>query len=295
VVVAAREGVLEGGRATADRLAYLRLLGFADFEFRREVLWQLLSFQHPYEIQMAAMRQVVEQRDPAVAAELIERWRTLNSACRALASDVLIHRSQNHLLLLSALEEGRLPMGQLNLDLERRRRLLWSDDEAVRRRAEALFSDAGVVTRAEVLASLKPALQLAGDARKGEIHYRNLCAQCHTIGTNGYAVGPDLTEIFRKGAETLLSDVFDPNAAVNIEYLGTTIDDDEGEVFTGIVLAETDDLVRLREAGGVDRVISRERIVSMSSGGLSLMPEGLEVVLSAQDVADLLAFLQTSR
>jgi putative heme-binding domain-containing protein len=105
-------------------------------------------------------------------------------------------------------------------------------------------------------------------------------------------VGPDLTEISRKGAETLLSDLFDPNAAVNTEFLGYTIDDEEGDVFTGIVTMETGALVTLRQAGGQDLVLPRSRISSMTSGGLSLMPEGLETGLSHQDVADLLSFLQ---
>lgn len=112
------------------------------------------------------------------------------------------------------------------------------------------------------------------------------------MGTVGFAVGPDLTEISRKGAETLLSDLFDPNAAVNTEYLGYTIDDEEGDVFTGIVTLETEALVTLRQSGGQDLVIPRTRITSMSSSGLSLMPEGLEIGLSLQDVADLLSFLQ---
>jgi putative heme-binding domain-containing protein len=169
---------------------------------------------------------------------------------------------------------------------------LWSEEDSIRKRAEALFTDAGVVTRAEVLAQLKPAIQLSGNPDKGRLHYQNLCTQCHTMGAEGNAVGPDLTEISRKGAETLLSDMFDPNAAVNTEYLGYTIDDDAGDVFTGIVTVETESLVTLRQAGGQDLVMPRNRISSMSSSGMSLMPENLESGLTLQDVADLLSFLQ---
>jgi putative heme-binding domain-containing protein len=115
------------------------------------------------------------------------------------------------------------------------------------------------------------------------------------MGTAGFAVGPDLTEISRKGAETLLSDLFDPNAAVNTEFLGYTIDTEDGEVYTGIVTLETEALVTLRQAGGQDLVIPRSRIASMVSSGLSLMPEALETGLALQDVADLLAFLQSAK
>jgi putative heme-binding domain-containing protein len=287
-----RDAVIETQRALDDRLANLRLLEFAEFEYRQETLWSLLSFQHPQDRQLSDLLQLLQNRDPVVAAKLIDRWSSLSRACRSLASDALIHRPANHNLLLTALEEERLPLGQLNLDLERRRRLLRSNDPTVRRRAEALFTDAGVVTRTEVLTQLKPALQLLGNPDSGRVHFTNLCAQCHTIASTGHAVGPDLTEIFRKGAGTLLSDLFDPNAAVNTEYLGTTIDNDAGDVFSGIVLAETETFVTLREAGGRDIVIPRDRIEDMTSGGLSLMPEGLEAGLTLQDVADLLAFLQ---
>jgi putative heme-binding domain-containing protein len=288
----AKTAVLDPQRSTAQRRGALRLLEFADFSFRESTLWQLLGFQHPQELQLAALRQLTNQRDPAIATGLIDRWSTLSRAARAQASDYLIYNAANHDLLLTALEAGRLPMGQLNLDLERRRRLLWSDDPEIRRRAEARFTDAGVVTRAEVLAQLKPAVQLTGNPEKGRLQYQNLCAQCHTVATEGFAVGPDLTEISRKGPETLLSDLFDPNAAVNTEYLGYTIDDEEGDVFTGILTLETETLVTLRQSGGQDLVLPRARIATMSSSGLSLMPEGLETGLSLQDVADLLSFLQ---
>jgi putative membrane-bound dehydrogenase-like protein len=291
----ARTAVLDARQTTAQRLASLRLLAYSEFEFREETLWQLLGFQHPQELQSAALRQLTGQRTSAITEALIDRWSTLSRACRDQASDYFIYNAANHDALLTALETGRLPMGQLNLDLERRRRFLWSDNPAVRQRAEALFTDAGVVTRAEVLTRLKPALQLTGDPVKGRAQYQNLCAQCHTMGTEGSAVGPDLTEIHRKGPETLLSDLFDPNAAVNTEYLGYTIDNQDGDVFAGIVRLETDALVTLRQAGGQDVVIPRSRMATMSSSGLSLMPEGLEAGLSLQDVADLLSFLQLPR
>jgi putative heme-binding domain-containing protein len=292
ILADARAAVLDARLTTAQRLGSLRLLGFSDFPFRADALWQLLGFRHPQELQSAALRQLTEQRDPAIARALIDQWPTLSRACRVQASDYFIYNSANHDLLLSALETRRLSLGQLNLDLERRRRFLWSDDPAIRKRAEALFTDAGIVTRAEVLAQLKPALQLTGNPQNGRVQYQNRCAQCHTMVTEGFSVGPDLTEISRKGAETLLSHLFDPNAAVNTEYLGYTIDNDDGDVFTGIVTLETEALVTLRQAGGQDLVISRSRIASMSSSGLSLMPEGLETGLSLQEVADLLSFLQ---
>ncbi len=295
VLEQSRAIVADRNAAVADRLAHLALLRFAPFSARKELLFELLDFRQPRELQNAAMGQLAQERDPAVATRLIKLWPTLSREARVQASDYLINRSSNHEILLSALEEGRLPLGQLNLDLERRRRLLRSGDAAVRARAEALFTDAGVVTRADVLKQMEPAVRLKGDATRGRTHYENLCATCHTMGALGHAVGPDLTEISRKGAETLLSDVLDPNAAVNTEYIGFTIEDTEGDVYSGIVLSETEAMVVLRASGGVDTEIARSRITSMFSTGLSLMPENLEAGLSHLDLADLLAYLQEAK
>ncbi|MCP5519489.1 MAG: c-type cytochrome [Verrucomicrobiales bacterium] len=289
---AARRVVEDRSASVDDRLARLGLLRFSPFGARRDLLFARLDFREPRELQRAALDQLVQQLDPVVADTLIAKWKTLSREARSQASDYLVYRAANHDLLLTALETGRLQMGQLNLDLERRRRLLWSDDETVRRRAEALFTDAGIVTRGEVLRQMQPATRLAGDPERGRKHYDNLCATCHTMGSTGFAVGPDLTEISRKGAATLLSDILDPNAAVNLEYLNYTIEDTDDEVYSGIITSETEATVSLRAAGGVDYTIARERIAELTSSGLSLMPEGLEAGLSLQDVADLLAYLQ---
>jgi putative membrane-bound dehydrogenase-like protein len=291
------EAILNPQLPLEERLAHLNLLATAssDLADREDLLWELLQFHYPQELQIAALRQLLNPTDTRITATLIQRWSQLSRACRSLASDALIYRSTNHDLLLTALEDQTLPMGQLNLDLERRRRLLRSSDPAIRQRAEQLFSDAGVVTRSEVIKTLQPATRLTGNPEAGKTHYLNLCSQCHTIASTGHAVGPDLTEIFRKGPESLLSDVFDPNAAVNTEYLGITIDTQNDEVYTGILLAETEALLTLKEAGGREITLPRTNIANLISTGLSLMPEGLESGLSLQDVADLLAFLQQSR
>ena len=66
------------------------------------------------------------------------------------------------------MEDGTVNLGEFNLDLERRRVILFSDDEDIRNRAEALFSDSGVVQRKQVIEEMKPALALNGDSVKGK-------------------------------------------------------------------------------------------------------------------------------
>ena len=241
------------------------------------------------------MRQLTMGRQPDIARKLVEVWPDLGPGSRLLAGDFLLYRSENHDLLLTALENGSIRMGQLNLDLERRRRLLRSPNAETVRRASALFSDAGVVTRAVALEKMKPALSLAGNGDNGLAVFNKTCAPCHKIAGNGNSVGPDLTDIYRKSAETLLQDILDPNAAVNTEFLSFSAETVDGEMNTGLLIGETEELITLREAGGKTITLPRRSIESLRSSGLSLMPEELESVLSHGEMADLIAYLQQPR
>ena len=48
----------------------------------------------------------------------------------------------------------------------------------------------------------------------------------------------------------------------------------------------------LKRAEGVSDVVPRNRIASIASTGLSLMPEGLEKGLTPKDFADLIAYVR---
>jgi len=173
--------------------------------------------------------------------------------------------------------------------------LLRSRAPGIRERAEALFSDAGVVTRREALERMRPALAMAGDAGRGKEVFGSLCIQCHSMGSEGGDLGPNLGEINRKSAETLLHDILDPNAAVDAQYASYTIDLPSGDVLTGILTRDTALEVAIRDATGVETAVRREAMTGLYSDGLSLMPEELEVDLGLQGMADLLAYLQVPK
>jgi len=289
-VVAADEG-----KALEVRLANLRLLELVDDSEFDAVLFGFLNHRYPKAVQEEAMRQLARIRRPGIAEKFVALWPELGPRTRDAAGDVLLYRSENNDLLLTSLENGRIPMGQLNLHLERRRQLLRSGNPETRRRAAALFTDAGVVTRAAAIETMKPALKLSGNPEKGQVVFNNVCATCHKISGNGNPVGPDLTDIYRKSAETLLQDILDPNAAVNTEFLSYGAETADGELITGLLISETDELITLREPGGKETTLPRRGIEKLTSSGLSLMPEELESGLRPQDVADLISYLQQAR
>ncbi len=279
--------------AQEERLNLLKLIELEDFDRRASVLYALLDNREPRVLQEEVLWQLWRTDHPEIAPRLVELWPTLGPAARKGAGDILLYKSANQEILLNALESGAIKMGEMNFDLERRRTLLWwSDDESVKKRAEALFSDAGVVTRREAIDQMRPALELQGNIAQGREVFANLCANCHRYGNIGQDVGPALTEINRKSREALLYDILDPNAAVDTRYLNHQVRTIDGNIYSGIVARESDESVSLKMIGGQEKTIDKADIDRFTSLGISYMPEGQEAAMGQQDLAHLLAFLQ---
>ncbi len=282
-------------RSSEERLEWLQLAGLAPFPARVGTLEFFLDSRAPVSLQREALQQLRGSDDAQVPALLLSAWDRLGPESRRLATDILLYKEAYHAPLLQAMETRQVQLGEFNLDLERRRILLFSEDPSIRDRAEKLFSDAGVVQRAEVIDAFRPSLSLPGDAEQGRALFAGRCATCHKMGDTGVSVGPALTEIGRKSRETLLYDILDPNAAADPEYLAHTVVDETGTLYTGVVVRETDEEVALQLMGGEERVFRKGRIRRFTSSGLSLMPEGLEQGMTPEDMSDLLAFLQAPR
>ncbi len=281
--------------ADTVRLAHLQLLAYLPFSDKQSVLFRCLQSTEPLAIQEGVLRQLSVVNDRAVGQQLVTLWSTLGPQARKWAGDLLLYNEIHHDVLLTALEQKQIGIGEMNFDLERRRTLLWwTDDVRTRQRAEALFSDAGVTSRAQAVASMKEALNLRGAATTGHDVFVRICSQCHVYGNEGKHVGPVLSEIGRKSKETLLHDILDPNAAVDTRYINHRVETADGRVHFGIVERETDQHIVLVKMGGEKETIAKADIKKFNSLGTSLMMEGLENSLSHQEMADLLAFLQNN-
>ncbi len=256
-----------------------------------ERMGTLLGAAQPGPVQRAAMAELAAADEETVTAYLVERWPYLGPDARRDAGSYLIRSRSRHGALLDALESGRIGLGEMNFILERRRFLLRSPDPEIRWRAQGLFDDAGVVTRADALEAMRPALELDGDPERGKVLFLELCARCHRSGGSGSGPGPDLSGIGRKSAETLLHDILDPNAAVDAAYVNYIVETTDGEVHSGLLAESIGGGIVLRAAEDLLIEVPAERVREVRSDSLSMMPEELEAGLEPADMADLLAFL----
>ena len=69
----------------------------------------------------------------------------------------------------------------------------------------------------------------------------------------------------------------------------------EGEIHIGIIDAESDLSITIKKMGGTTLVLNKKDIKSLTALGKSLMMEGLEGNMTVQDMADLLAYLQSNK
>ena len=287
------KSVIDKSLPDSVRLEHLEMIALLPYKEKSEVLFACLNNTEPLKIQEAAMQQLAAVQDPVIGKRLVEKWPELGPQVRRIAGDVLLNRKMHHDALLTGLEKGTINIGEMNFDLERRRTLLrWTDDENTKRRAQALFSDAGVVNRKDAIEKMRPALNLNGSAANGKKVFTNVCGHCHMYGSEGKNVGPVLTEINRKSKESLLHDILDPNAAVDTKYINHRLETKNGDVHMGIVDSETDEYITIKKMGGDMVTINKTDIQKFSSLGTSLMMEGLEGSMSQQEMADLLAYLQ---
>jgi putative heme-binding domain-containing protein len=118
------------------------------------------------------------------------------------------------------------------------------------------------------------------------------CYGCHRAAATGGSVGPDLSQIgrFRNRTELLESIVF-PSLIIVPEFRSYTVATKDGKVTTGLVVRESNEALHLRTAELAEVRIARKDVDDMAPSSVSLMPDGLEKLMSRQELCDLLEFL----
>lgn len=279
--------------ADADaRAQAVRVLQTAPDDEARPVLLTLLTPQTPDEVQAAAIDALGRMSHAEVSAALIGAWGGLSPARRAQAIEVLFRRVESLRAVLSAIKEGQLPAR--DIDSTRVHALLNHPDNALRAEAEALLKPANVSSREEIIAQYREALELTGDATRGAAVFATNCTPCHQVRGQGNNVGPNLATVAQAGGEKILLNVLDPNRELNPQYVNYTVQTNDFETHTGIIVAETATNITLKRAHGETDVISRADIESIRSDALSIMPEGFETAISVEAMADLIAFLTSA-
>ncbi len=140
--------------------------------------------------------------------------------------------------------------------------------------------------------TVQDVLSKKGDATKGgELVQR--CTMCHQVGANGANYGPELRGFAaRQGVESVVTAIVEPSASIALGYEGSTLKLKAGGQIDGLIQSNNDPVV-VKSAGGVSQLVPKNRIGGQSKLNRSLMLSSDQLGLTAQDVADIAAWLAT--
>jgi putative membrane-bound dehydrogenase-like protein len=168
-------------------------------------------------------------------------------------------------------------------------------DEAEKLYAELAEARKGETARLEkMLADMKP-----GDVRRGQLVFNSAktnCIACHKVGYVGGTAGPDLTRIGGIRTERdLLESIIYPSASFVRSYEPYRVVTKDERALNGVLKKDAPDEIIIVVAADKEERIAREDIESIAPSTVSLMPAGLEQQLTAQEIADLIAFLRACK
>ena len=141
-------------------------------------------------------------------------------------------------------------------------------------------------------------LAVVGDAITGQRWYEqssaSQCRSCHGGGGAVDLIGPSLAGIgTRMSPRQLLDAILRPSAQIDPKWQTEQLLTLDGQAWTGLVTTEDDETLTLRTADGKTVTVALEDIELRRTSDQSLMPAGLLAALTAQEVADLIAYLRT--
>jgi putative membrane-bound dehydrogenase-like protein len=187
-----------------------------------------------------------------------------------------------------------------SLQVDRLRARLAKYPAGVRKHGEALLAelDAEHAKRKEHLDALEASLD-RGDIRRGQAVFNSTkaaCSSCHAIGYLGGKVGPDLTHIGKiRSGRDLLESILYPSASLVRSYEPVQVTTKRGVVHNGLVRKDTPEEIVLAINATEEVRIRRRDVEEVQPSKVSIMPAGIDKVLTKQELGDLVAFLKACK
>ncbi len=146
-------------------------------------------------------------------------------------------------------------------------------------------------------AAARRALAAKGDVVRGKrLFDAQSCRACHTDADGQPPRGPHLVDIGkRSSAAELVESILKPSAKIAQGYEAYSFAMATGRVFTGFVVSEGAATIQIRESSGERHELRRADIEERRRHEPSAMPEGVAGNLTPEQLADLLAYLQSLR
>jgi putative heme-binding domain-containing protein len=224
----------------------------------------------------------------------MDRLRTASSTSEQSALvNQLLTTTSGALRMLHAVDRKDLPEQVVSLAVAT---AIQHQEPAVRDLFERFVPPEQRIKRLGSVVDPDQLLSLTGDVDAGRrVFFETAgvaCKNCHRIGQEGKEVGPELTAIGKTlDRAPLLESILQPSKRIDPKYVTYLAETEDGRLLAGLLLEQNPEEVVLKDAQDQIHRIPRGSIVQLVPQQQSLMPELLFRDMTAQQVADLLAFL----
>jgi uncharacterized repeat protein (TIGR03806 family) len=208
--------------------------------------------------------------------------------------DALLASTPSALRLAQTLGAGRVPSDVRAAALARATK---SEVSEVRDLFERFLPEEQRVKRLGSVIKPEQILALPGDPARGRKLFFETsgvqCRSCHRIAGQGTEVGPDLDQIGKKyDRAQILDQILFPSKQIDDKYLAYVLETKQGQAYTGLLVSKDAAKVVLKDATGKRIEVAAADVEVLAPQAKSLMPELLLRDLTAEQVADLTAFLR---
>lgn len=236
--------------------------------------------------------------DPTAGKLIAAGYRRFLPADRPAVIAVLVARPAFAAALLNQIAAGKIPRADLTAFYARQ--ILALNSPQLTARLVEVWGELRNSTADKRLLIDKIRLDLSpqnlaqADLSKGRLAFAAVCAACHTLYGEGGRIGPDLTGSGRYDLGYLLDNLVDPGAVIGADFRMWIITLKDGRVLAGMIAAENQKtLTVLLPTEQV--ILDKDQIVKRDHSPMSMMPEGLLLTMSPEQIRDLIAYLMSPR
>ena len=137
---------------------------------------------------------------------------------------------------------------------------------------------------------------LVSNTAAGKEVFNTKCIQCHQMDLLGMHIGPNLTHISSKLDKVgLYEAIVYPNSSIVFGYEAFNIEMKDENRYYGFLLSENENNLTIKDLAGKQIVLKKSEVKSKVKESKSLMPAAKSLNISHQELADLLAYLSTSK
>jgi putative heme-binding domain-containing protein len=169
------------------------------------------------------------------------------------------------------------------------------NDARLRREIEALFPPPPA-RNDKPLPPLAVMLRSRGDAARGKAVFQGVarCNTCHVVDGEGKEVGPNLSEIGSKlSREAFFESILFPSAGISHNYETWSASTVNGNDVSGIKVSETPTEIVLKGSDAIAHTLKKSEIEELKKQTVSLMPADLQKLMTAQELIDVIEYVQT--